>query len=345
MLKIARKHSWKSKKSAAFFPQDLFHTLLILERKRCERSGARFGLALIDVSKLDGSIELRDTLASYLRKTDIEGWYREGEILGVILTTVDQCPIQDLRSILYSKIAAAVQGRAPFSLHIFPEDITNELFPEPHITGRNTTFHIIKRTIDVSVSLSALIFLSPIYLIIAMLVKLSSPGPVFFKQKRLGFMAKQFDFLKFRTMYDNNDPEIHKKYVASLIENQKPSAAAGVFKIQNDPRVTRIGRFLRKSSLDEIPQFLNVLRGEMSLVGPRPPIPYEVDKYRSWHKRRIFEVKPGITGLWQVYGRSRTTFDEMVRLDIRYINEQSIWLDFIILIQTPRVVLFADGAY
>jgi exopolysaccharide biosynthesis polyprenyl glycosylphosphotransferase len=345
MLKIARKHSLKSKKSVAFFPQDLFHTLLIMERKRCERSGARFGLALIDVSGMENSLELRDTICSYLRNTDIQGWYREGEVLGVILTIVDQCPIQDLRLALYSKIAAAVQGRANFKLYIFPEDIADELFPEPHITGRNTSFYIIKRTFDVVLSLTALLFLSPVFLVIAILVKLSSPGPVFFRQKRLGFMGKQFDFLKFRSMYVNNDPEIHKKYVASLIENQQKSETPGIFKIQNDPRVTRIGNFLRKSSLDEIPQFLNVLRGEMSLVGPRPPIPYEVDKYRSWHKRRIFEVKPGITGLWQVYGRSRTTFDEMVRLDIRYINEQSFWLDIVILLQTPRAVLCAAGAY
>jgi lipopolysaccharide/colanic/teichoic acid biosynthesis glycosyltransferase len=175
------------------------------------------------------------------------------------------------------------------------------------------------------------------------MVKLTSPGPVFFRQKRLGHLGKQFDFLKFRSMHADNDPEIHKQYIASLIQNKQNGS--GVFKIQNDPRVTRIGRFLRKSSLDEIPQFLNVLRGEMSLVGPRPPIPYEMEKYRGWHKRRVLEVKPGITGLWQVRGRSRTTFDEMVRLDIRYINTQSGWLDFIIVLQTPRAVLSASGAY
>ena len=140
-------------------------------------------------------------------------------------------------------------------------------------------------------------------------------------------MGKEFDFLKFRSMYTGNNPEIHRKYVESLIQGNQ-EGAAGVFKIQNDPRVTKLGHFLRKTSLDELPQFLNVLKGEMSLVGPRPPIPYEMENYSTWHRRRVFEVKPGITGLWQVEGRSRTTFDEMVRLDIRYIKEQSLLLAF-----------------
>ena len=159
-----------------------------------------------------------------------------------------------------------------------------------------------------------------------------------FRQKRLGMFGKEFDFLKFRTMYANNDPE-DPQGICREADSGTGRNHRGVYKIQNDPRVTPIGRFLRKSSLDELPQFLNVLKGEMSLVGPRPPIPYEMEKYRSWHRRRVIEVKPGITGLWQVYGRSRTTFDEMVRLDIRYINEQSVWLDLKIVLQTPRAVL------
>jgi lipopolysaccharide/colanic/teichoic acid biosynthesis glycosyltransferase len=144
-------------------------------------------------------------------------------------------------------------------------------------------------------------------------------------------------------MYADNDPEIHKKYVHSLIE--KKVSESGTFKIKNDPRVTPLGRFLRKSSLDELPQLINVLKGEMSLVGPRPPIPYEFEKYSVWHRRRILEVKPGITGEWQVNGRSRTTFDEMVRMDLRYIQNQSIWLDLKILLKTPLAVMMANGAY
>jgi lipopolysaccharide/colanic/teichoic acid biosynthesis glycosyltransferase len=333
----------KSSKSVEFLSQDLFTTFLCIERMRCERSGTRFALALLDISCLDEALLLNDAICSHLRRTDIAGWYREGEVLGVILTTLNGAPIEEIRSALHSKIQEVVQNKVPFRLYIFPEDITGELYPEPHVTGRDTTFYIMKRAIDIVGSLTALFFLSPVFLVLAVLVKRSSPGPVFFKQKRMGFMGRQFNFLKFRSMYADNDPEIHKKYIESLIQNQQN--ASGVYKIQNDPRVTPIGRFLRKSSLDEIPQFLNVLKGEMSLVGPRPPIPYEMEKYSCWHKRRVREVKPGITGLWQVYGRSRTTFDEMVRLDIRYINEQSGWLDFKIILQTPRAVLSASGAY
>ena len=145
-------------------------------------------------------------------------------------------------------------------------------------------------------------------------------------------------------MYVNNDAEIHKIYVQNLIE-RKVNESEGTFKIKNDPRITAFGRFLRKSSLDELPQFINVLKGEMSLVGPRPPIPYEFEKYSLWHRRRILEVKPGITGEWQVNGRSRTTFDEMVRMDLRYIRNQCIWLDLKILLKTPLAVVTASGAY
>jgi lipopolysaccharide/colanic/teichoic acid biosynthesis glycosyltransferase len=141
----------------------------------------------------------------------------------------------------------------------------------------------------------------------------------------------------------NSDPAIHKEYIRNLIGNKVGDS--GAYKIKNDPRVTPIGRFLRKSSLDELPQFINVLKGEMSLVGPRPPIPYEFESYALWHRRRILEAKPGITGLWQVDGRSRTTFDEMVRMDLRYIRNQSFWLDVKILLKTPFAVLSGDGAY
>jgi lipopolysaccharide/colanic/teichoic acid biosynthesis glycosyltransferase len=155
-------------------------------------------------------------------------------------------------------------------------------------------------------------------------------------------------------MYINNDPGIHKKYIKTFIHEQKSydnlygnesSTQKGIYKIKDDPRITPIGRLLRKTSLDELPQFINVLKGEMSLVGPRPPIHYELEDYDLWHRRRILEVKPGITGLWQVKGRSSTTFDEMVRLDLQYSREWSIWLDLKILLLTPFVVLTGRGAY
>jgi lipopolysaccharide/colanic/teichoic acid biosynthesis glycosyltransferase len=150
-------------------------------------------------------------------------------------------------------------------------------------------------------------------------------------------------------MQDRSDPSLHLAYVKRFISKEVDSGEAGysqkaIYKIQDDPRVTHFGKFLRRSSLDELPQLVNVMRGEMSLVGPRPPIPYELANYDLWHKRRVFEVKPGITGLWQVQGRSRTTFDDMVRLDLKYSNSWSLWLDIKILLQTPRAVVTGEGA-
>ena len=203
---------------------------------------------------------------------------------------------------------------------------------------------------DVGGSALALIILSPIFLAIAVAIKMSSPGPVLFRQKRVGHYGVPFTFLKFRSMHSTNDPQIHREYVTRLIAGNVDSKVSandtnGVYKITDDPRVTRVGRFLRKTSLDELPQFLNVLRGEMSMVGPRPPIPYELEAYDVWHRRRLLEVKPGITGLWQVNGRSRLRFDDMVRLDLRYAKGWSPWLDLKILLQTPRAVFSGDGAY
>jgi lipopolysaccharide/colanic/teichoic acid biosynthesis glycosyltransferase len=158
---------------------------------------------------------------------------------------------------------------------------------------------------------------------------------------------KSFTMLKFRTMHTNADDTIHHEYVTRFINASVDTTAAanpGIFKMMNDPRVTPIGHFLRKTSLDELPQLWNVLRGDMSLVGPRPPVPYEVEQYKPWHCRRVVDAKPGITGLWQVTGRSRTTFDEMVRLDLRYARTQSLWTDIKILLATPAAVIAGKGA-
>jgi len=209
-----------------------------------------------------------------------------------------------------------------------------------------------KRALDIVGGITGLILFFPCFILISALIKITSPGPVFFRQKRLGFHGKPFMFLKFRTMTVNNDASIHRDYIKSLIKNNLPAQTAAssdgddqVYKIANDPRVTRFGGFLRKTSLDEIPQFINVLKGEMSLIGPRPPIPYEFDHYQLWHRRRVMEVKPGITGLWQVKGRSRCNFDETVRLDLQYIREWSLWLDIKILFQTPWAMIAGKGGY
>jgi exopolysaccharide biosynthesis polyprenyl glycosylphosphotransferase len=336
-----------------FCHQDLFQTLLCLERKRSERSGASFALAILDVKALGDMRKVEaicEALRLETRETDITGWYDHPTQVGAIFSTLNGAGRDLIRSRLKSKIENALGVVSPsdrskvlVTLHFFPEESSEKLYPDLTNGNSRKGYNVLKRVIDIAVSLGALITLSPLFLLIAVLIKTSSKGPVLFKQKRLGKFGREFDFLKFRTMIVDNDPKIHQEYVRKHILQQQDSP--GVFKIQRDPRVTRIGRILRKASLDELPQFLNVLRGEMSLVGPRPAIAYEVEHYRCWHWRRIIEVKPGITGLWQVEGRSRTTFDEMVRLDLRYIKNQSAWLDFKIVLKTPCAVLSGSGAY
>lgn len=207
----------------------------------------------------------------------------------------------------------------------------------------------LKRMIDITISMAAIVLFAPIMLIIAALIKLTSPGPVLFCQQRLGLMGKPFIFLKFRSMKVDCDSSLHRKYVENLIKgdcdatNQR-SSEKPIFKITNDPRITVLGRFLRKTSLDELPQLFNVLKGDMSLVGPRPHPVYECKMYKGWHWRRLLEAKPGITGYWQVHGRSRTTYDEMVRLDLTYIRNWSLSLDLQLLLKTPLAVISTKGA-
>ncbi|HEX2922959.1 MAG TPA: sugar transferase [Chloroflexota bacterium] len=202
----------------------------------------------------------------------------------------------------------------------------------------------LKRAADVVLSAAALLVLSPVLLALAILIKLDSPGPVLFRQTRVGKDGKPFTFLKFRSMRPNADVSIHRDHVAALIAGHDQAPADGKSaKLERDPRITGIGRVLRKTSIDELPQLINVLRGEMSLVGPRPPIPYEVELYEEWYKRR-FEALPGITGWWQVMGRNRVSFDDAMKLDIYYVDHMSLWFDLRILVLTPFAVLTGNGA-
>lgn len=195
----------------------------------------------------------------------------------------------------------------------------------------------LKRAIDVVVSAATLLLLSPLILLIAALIKLESPGPALFRQTRMGRNGKPFTFYKFRSMR----PEAEE----ALSELRDLDEAEGVFfKIREDPRCTHVGRVLRRLSLDELPQMYNILRGEMSLVGPRPALPREVERYEEWHRRRL-GVLPGLTGLWQVMGRSDLVFDEMVMLDLFYIENWSLWLDLKIMLMTIPTVLSGKGAY
>ncbi len=187
-----------------------------------------------------------------------------------------------------------------------------------------------------------LVLLSPVLLAIAIAIRLDSPGPALFRQRRVGHDGREFTLFKFRSMRSDADPARHREYVASLINGSGAEEDCDLFKLTLDPRITPIGRLIRRTSLDELPQLLNVVRGEMSLVGPRPVIPYEVSEYPSWYMRR-FAVKPGLTGLWQVSGRNERTYEEMVRLDIEYAERRSLGLDLAILAKTPWTVVSRRG--
>jgi len=251
-------------------------------------------------------------------------------------------------------------NRIGISFHFFPDEwdqhkpgrpIDIVLYPELAATPKRRRFMLsIKRLIDIVGSTLALFACLPLLWLIGLAIKATSKGPVLFSQTRVGQYGERFIVLKFRTMYVDIDRTVHKKFVTTLIKDtaeNEPTENDGktVYKLTNDKRITPVGRLLRKTSLDELPQFWNVLRGEMSLVGPRPAVRYEVSAYQTWHRRRVLEFKPGITGLWQVSGRSHVKFDDMVRLDLRYATSWSLALDLKILMLTPLAVLRGTGAY
>jgi lipopolysaccharide/colanic/teichoic acid biosynthesis glycosyltransferase len=216
---------------------------------------------------------------------------------------------------------------------------------QQHITI-NSGYARIKRLTDLVITLLLLPLVGVVMLLVALAIRLDSKGPILFRQKRVGLNGEEFEFLKFRSMYHNSDESIHReaieKYMANLALAEAEGASPGWYKLADDPRITRVGRFIRKTSLDELPQFLNVLRGEMSLVGPRPPLPYEVALYSARDRLRLCG-KPGLTGIWQVYARSIVPFSEMVEMDIAYLQQQSFWLDLKLIVLTIPVMLFGRG--
>jgi lipopolysaccharide/colanic/teichoic acid biosynthesis glycosyltransferase len=360
-----------------FYGEADFNTLIQRERERTERSKKYFLLMLLDVkglSKQRGRPQIIErmayTLCAHSRSIDLKGWYRRNTVFGILFTELAQVG-EELRERLSGKIRHALAEvlrpdelqKVVVSLHVYPEGEEEckrggssvfDLCLYPDLSRRNRRHRVslvVKRIMDILGSLCALVLLSPLFLVIAVAIKAFSPGPVLYRQRRMGFAGKEFVFLKFRSMYRDNDPNTHIEYIRNYIGGRAETGVNGtaakdpVYKITNDPRVTPLGKFLRRTSLDELPQFLNALKGDMSLVGPRPPIPYECESYETWHRRRMLSVKPGLTGLWQVKGRSATMFDEMVRLDLRYINNWSLWLDLKILFQTPGTVIAGKGAY
>jgi exopolysaccharide biosynthesis polyprenyl glycosylphosphotransferase len=216
----------------------------------------------------------------------------------------------------------------------------------PVAAGSRQTSKAAKRAVDIVFSLTVMVLGLPFYLLIAALIKITSEGPVLFVQDRVGRDGRPFKFYKFRTMQVDCTDVQHRDFAENFIKGRvmQDDENGPVFKLKNDPRVTSIGRFLRRTSLDELPQFINVLRGEMTLVGPRPPLAYELAHYKEWHRGRL-AAKPGLTGLWQVSGRSTVPFDEMVMLDLYYIENWSLALDVKIIMRTVPVMLFGLGGY
>jgi lipopolysaccharide/colanic/teichoic acid biosynthesis glycosyltransferase len=365
----------QTEREFSIYSEGQFNRELAIERRRTERSQKPFMLMLINVlnanrqnGKGDVVKNIITSLAVTTRAIDTIGWYINNEIIGVIFVEIERCDIDRIKKCIAHRIYLKVNEildqdtikKVNVSFHIFPEqgeidsrelcdirlyhDITAD-------QGLKRFSLILKRGIDIFGSIFGLILFSPLFLIIAILIKATSKGPVFYKQKRVGQFGKPFTFLKFRSMYVACDEKIHQDYIKEFIcrsnnGNNKRRTASGVeiYKITDDPRITTIGNFLRKASLDELPQFFNVLKGEMSLVGPRPPILYELAHYDIWHRRRISDMKPGITGPWQVEKRSMTTFDEMVRLDIQYCEKWSIIMDLWLLFKTPLAMFTGKGA-
>jgi lipopolysaccharide/colanic/teichoic acid biosynthesis glycosyltransferase len=204
-----------------------------------------------------------------------------------------------------------------------------------------------RRALDLLVASALLLLLSPLLLLVAIAIRIDSRGPALFLQRRVGRRGREFTLVKVRSMRTGADPRGHRDYVASLIRSgengSKPRAHGGLYKLAVDDRITRVGRMIRRWSVDELPQLFNVVLGDMTLVGPRPVIPYEVAEYPEWYRRR-FAVKPGLTGLWQVSGRNERTYEEMVRLDIEYAQSRTFLLDLSIFARTPWAVLSRRGA-
>lgn len=344
--------------------EESFRRVIAVERKRTERSKAPFVLMLVEIAQ-DGdkaAVALETVMAVLLassRDTDQIGWYKSKTTIGALYTGVMSGDKSAILMTILSRATNTLREELSFeqfskisiSLHYYPDDWDDNgpgrpsnpaLYPDlSKQASTKQPMLVLKRTIDIIGSLLLMLVFLPFGILIAMAIKLTSRGPILFRQLRVGQHGKQFVFLKFRSMYVNNDHSVHREYVTKLINKNSVSgeAESTVYKLTGDKRITAVGRLLRKTSLDELPQLFNVLKGEMSLVGPRPPIPYELAAYQTWHRRRLLQARPGITGLWQVAGRSKVKFDDMVRLDLRYAASWSPWLDLKILIRTPAAVI------
>jgi exopolysaccharide biosynthesis polyprenyl glycosylphosphotransferase len=335
---------------------------LRLEKLRAQRSKSTLSIILLTLDKetFGESINMREVLDIVRKKTrdtDISGLVNH-KTIGVLLPDTDEKGAKEICEKLvngneYPQFSTTTSS---YPDHIFESlsksgSIQADAFPFELKDSINNSWlkFLLKRGIDIVGSIFGIIILMPVMLITALAIKATSTGPVIFRQIRLGKQGAPFTFYKFRSMYVDMDDQVHREYIRDFINGHNEKINQGdadepLYKNKSDPRITRVGRFIRKTSIDELPQFFNVLKGNMSLVGPRPPLAYEAEKYQAWHLMRILEMKPGITGLWQVEGRSKTDWDDSVRLDIRYIQNWSLIYDLRILLKTVKIVLKCTGA-
>lgn len=354
-----------------------FRSLIRREISRSDRFNLSFSLVTIEFDELERALnrekEVIKLLQYHCRGYDEIGWI-ENNTMGVLLYNSSRADAEKF----VSRISPLKVHNIPHTIFTFPEvwlDDNKGLksgndfyktggngFPKsnggngssnfdsgsPHRVNENLTTHSVnenllkfepsplplwKRTLDISISLSLITLLSPLFALIAIVIKTVSKGPVLFSQKRVGYNGKEFNFYKFRTMKINNSCNNHKLLTTDLISTDKPMT-----KLYNDPRIILFGKFIRNTSLDELPQLFNVLKGDMSIVGPRPCLPYEADNFKRWHHQRFYAI-PGLTGLWQVSGKNRLTFKQMVRLDISYLHHLSLLQDLKICLKTPLAIL------
>jgi exopolysaccharide biosynthesis polyprenyl glycosylphosphotransferase len=342
-----------------------FHFLkqLHLETLRAQRSKSALSIILLAPHKETNleSLNMNEILGLIRKKTrdtDISGFVNHKAIC-VLLPDTDESGAKEICTKLTNKLPQLTITSSTYPDHIFesltkngcvqPDAFPFEIWDPMELKGSSWFKSFLKRGMDIVGSIIGILVFMPVMLITTLIIKVTSPGPVIFSQIRLGKHGAPFTFYKFRSMHVNMDNQLHRDYVHDFIKGRHEKTNQGdeekpIYKIKSDPRITKVGKFIRKTSIDELPQFFNVLKGDMSLVGPRPPLPYEAESYQAWHLRRILDMKPGITGLWQVEGRSKTQWDDTVRLDIRYIKNWSLLLDLKILLKTFKEVLKCRGA-
>ena len=341
-------------------PRRYFLQQLQREKRRAERSNLSLSVAEFWLESPPGAVHrgeqrLLALLLSVTRETDIVGSLGRGRVAVILTDTGGDGAIA-----FRQKVAERAAGLNVASLaRTYPDNLFEELCSPDRpkadtdpllLDARKPAQRLplaLKRCVDIVGASTAIVLFSPVMAIAAVAIAATSPGPIIFKQVRVGRHGSPFSFYKFRSMYANSDDRIHRDYVTSIIKKSPQTASdqpKAWSKLEHDPRITPVGRVFRKTSIDELPQLFNVLQGHLSLVGPRPPLPYEAAEYDSWHLRRVLEVKPGITGLWQADGRGATTFEDMVRLDLHYVKNWSLLLDIKILLKTVVVVIRRQGA-